>query len=224
MASGKFMFLSKDIELTRPRTVIEVDRDLAGDLGISMRALGQSLASMLNQDYVNWFSLGGRSYQVIPQVRNADRNDLQKIQDYQIATASGELVPLSTLVSVREEVVPSKRVQFQQLNAVTLSGVMLTSLGEALDYLETTGREVAPRNVRFDYKGESRQFRQEGAALEITFFLSILVIYLVLAAQFESWRDPFVILMSRAPSASPAPWAFLFLRSRDGEHLHPGWA
>ncbi|WP_295540521.1 efflux RND transporter permease subunit [uncultured Thiohalocapsa sp.] len=210
MASGKFMFLSKDIELTRPRTVIEVDRDLAGDLGISMRALGQSLASMLNQDYVNWFSLGGRSYQVIPQVRNADRNDLQKIQDYQIATASGELVPLSTLVSVREEVVPSKRVQFQQLNAVTLSGVMLTSLGEALDYLETTAREVAPRNVRFDYKGESRQFRQEGAALEITFFLSILVIYLVLAAQFESWRDPFVILMS-VPLSIAGAMAFLFL-------------
>ncbi|WP_058554188.1 efflux RND transporter permease subunit [Thiohalocapsa sp. ML1] len=210
MESGKFMFLQKDIKLARPRTVIEVDRDLAGDLGISMRQLGQSLAAMLNQDYVNWFSLGGRSYQVIPQVTNAARNDLDAIQDYQIATASGELVPLATLVSVRHEVVPSKRVQFQQLNAVTLSGVMLTSLGEALEYLETTAREVAPRNVRFDYKGESRQFRQEGAALEVTFFLSILVIYLVLAAQFESWRDPFVILMS-VPLSIAGAMAFLFL-------------
>jgi multidrug efflux pump len=210
MQSGKFMFLSKDIKLTRPRTVIEVDRDLAGDLGISMQQLGRSLASMLNQDYVNWFSLGGRSYQVIPQVPNLARNDLDAIQDYQIATASGALVPLATLVNIRQEVVPSKRVQFQQLNAVTLSGVMLTSLGEALEYLETTAREVAPRNVRFDYKGESRQFKQEGAALEVTFFLSILVIYLVLAAQFESWRDPFVILMS-VPLSIAGAMAFLFL-------------
>jgi multidrug efflux pump len=210
MQSGKFMFLKKDVELTRPRTVIEVDRDMAGDLGISMEQLGRSLAAMLNQDYVNWFSLAGRSYQVIPQVTNTARNDLNRIEDYQVATASGELVPLSTLVNVREEVVPSKRVQFQQLNAITLSGVMMTSLGEALDYLETTAREIVPRNVRFDTKGESRQYRQEGTALEITFFLSILVIYLVLAAQFESWRDPFVILMS-VPLSIAGAMAFLFL-------------
>jgi multidrug efflux pump len=210
MQSGKFMFLKKDVELTRPRTVIEVDRDMAGDLGISMEQLGRSLAAMLNQDYVNWFSLAGRSYQVIPQVTNAERNDLRAIEDYQIATASGELVPLATLVTVREEVVPSKRIQFQQLNAITLSGVMMTSLGEALDYLESTAREVVPRNVRFDTKGESRQYRQEGTALEVTFFMSILVIYLVLAAQFESWRDPFVILMS-VPLSIAGAMAFLFL-------------
>ncbi|MCG6942811.1 MAG: efflux RND transporter permease subunit [Thiohalocapsa sp.] len=210
MQSGKFMFLRKDVELTRPRTVIEVDRDLAGDLGISMEQLGRSLASMLNEDYVNWFSLSGRSYQVIPQVTNAERNDLSTIEDYELATASGELVPLASLVHIRDEVVPSKRVQFQQLNAITLSGVMTTSLGEALDYLETTTKEIAPRNVRFDTKGESRQFRQEGSALEVTFFLSILVIYLVLAAQFESWRDPFVILMS-VPLSIAGAMAFLFL-------------
>jgi len=210
MQSGKFMFLQKDIKLTRPRTVIEVDRDMAGDLGIDMRTLGQSMASMLNQDYVNWFSLEGRSYQVIPQVRNASRNDLDAIRDFQVHTAGGELVPLGTLVDIRQEVVPSKRVQFQQLNAVTLSGVMMVSLGEALEYLETTAKEIAPRNVRFDYKGESRQFKQEGAALEVTFFLSILVIYLVLAAQFESWRDPFVILTS-VPLSIAGAMAFLFL-------------
>jgi multidrug efflux pump len=210
MQSGKFMFLQKDIKLTRPRTVIEVDRDMAGDLGIDMRTLGQSMASMLNQDYVNWFSLEGRSYQVIPQVRNASRNDMDAIRDYQVHTAAGDLVPLGTLVDIRQEVVPSKRVQFQQLNAVTLSGVMVVSLGEALEYLETTAKEIAPRNVRFDYKGESRQFKQEGAALEVTFFLSILVIYLVLAAQFESWRDPFVILTS-VPLSIAGAMAFLFL-------------
>ena len=212
MGSGKFIFLSKDIEYTRPRTTIEVDRDLAGDLGVSMQDLGRGLAVMLNEDRVNWFSLGGRSYQVIPQVNQAARNAIGEIEDYQVRTGSGELVPLSTLVSVSEDVVPSKRTQFQQLNSITLSGVATpgVALGDALAYLEQTSAEIFPRNVRWDFKGESRQFRSEGGALEATFFLSILIIYLVLAAQFESWRDPFVILMS-VPLSIFGAMAFLFL-------------
>jgi multidrug efflux pump len=212
MGSGKFMFLQKDIKYTRPRTTIEVDRDLAGDLGISMEGLGRSLAVMLNEDRVNWFSLAGRSYQVIPQVSQSARNDIANVEDYQVRTGSGELVPLSTLVTVSKDVVPSKRTQFQQLNSITLSGVMTpgVALGDALAYLEQTSAEIFPRNVRWDYKGESRQFKTEGGALEATFFLSILVIYLVLAAQFESWRDPFVILMS-VPLSIAGAMAFLFL-------------
>jgi multidrug efflux pump len=212
MGSGKFMFLQKDIKFTRPRTTLNVDRDLAGDLGISMQDLGQSLAVMLNQDYVNWFSLEGRSYQVIPQVNRAARNDVGKVEDYYVRTSAGDLVPLSTLVTVSNDVVPSKRTQFQQLNAITLSGVMTpgVALGDALAYLEQTAGELFPRNVRWDYKGESRQFKSEGGALEATFFLSLLVIYLVLAAQFESWRDPFVILMS-VPLSIAGAMAFLFL-------------
>jgi multidrug efflux pump len=212
MGSGKFIFLSKDIKYTRPRTTIEVDRDLAGDLGISMQDLGRSLAVMLNEDRVNWFSLGGRSYQVIPQVNQTARNAISEIEDYQVRTGSGELVPLSTLVSVSEDVVPSKRTQFQQLNSITLSGVTTpgVALGDALAYLEQTGADIFPRNVRWDFKGESRQFKTEGGALEATFFLSILIIYLVLAAQFESWRDPFVILMS-VPLSIFGAMAFLFL-------------
>ncbi len=212
MGSGKFIFLSKDIKYTRPRTTIDVDRDLAGDLGISMQDLGRSLAVMLNEDRVNWFSLGGRSYQVIPQVNQTARNAIAEVEDYQVRTGSGELVPLSTLVSVSEDVVPSKRTQFQQLNSITLSGVATpgVALGDALAYLEQTGSEIFPRNVRWDFKGESRQFKNEGGALEATFFLSILIIYLVLAAQFESWRDPFVILMS-VPLSIFGAMAFLFL-------------
>jgi multidrug efflux pump len=212
MASGKFMFLQKDIKYTRPRTTIDIDRDLAGDLGISMQALGRSLAVMLNEDRVNWFSLAGRSYQVIPQVARPARNAIADIEDYQVRTGGGELVPLSTLVTIHDDVVPSKRTQFQQLNSITLSGVMTpgVALGDALAYLEQTGAEIFPRNVRWDYKGESRQFKSEGGALEATFFLSILVIYLVLAAQFESWRDPFVILMS-VPLSIAGAMAFLFL-------------
>jgi multidrug efflux pump len=212
MASGNFMFLSKDIKYERPRTVLEVDRDLAGDLGISMADLGRSLSVMLNEDYVNWFSLEGRSYQVIPQVAQRFRNDIGQLQDFYVRNAAGDLIPLSALVEIRDQVEPSKRVQFQQLNAITLSGVMTPGvpLGAALAYLEQEASALFPRGVRWDYKGESRQFKTEGAALEVTFFLSLLIIYLVLAAQFESWRDPFVILMS-VPLTIAGALAFLFL-------------
>jgi multidrug efflux pump len=212
MASGNFMFLSKDIKYERPRTVLEVDRDLAGDLGISMADLGRSLSAMLNEDYVNWFSLEGRSYQVIPQVAQRFRNDIGELQDFYVRNAAGDLIPLSALVEIRDEVEPSKRVQFQQLNAITLSGVMTPGvpLGAALAYLEQEASALFPRGVRWDYKGESRQFKTEGAALEVTFFLSLLIIYLVLAAQFESWRDPFVVLMS-VPLTIAGALAFLFL-------------
>ncbi|NBC48471.1 MAG: MMPL family transporter [Gammaproteobacteria bacterium] len=212
MQSGQFMFLQKDVKFERPRTILEVDRDLAGDLGISMQQLGQSLGVMLNEDYVNWFSLEGRSYKVIPQVDRAARNAIERIEDYQIRTDTGQLVPISTLVEFRQTVEPSQRTQFQQLNAITLSGVPTpgVTLGDALGYLEKTAAEILPRNVRWDYKGESRQFKSEGGALEATFFLSILVIYLVLAAQFESWRDPFVILMS-VPLTIAGAMVFLFL-------------
>jgi len=212
MGSGKFMFLQKDVKLERPRTVLEVDRDLAGDMGISMADLGQSLSGMLNEDYVNWFSLAGRSYKVIPQVEQRFRNDAGELADFYVQNRNGELVPLSTLVKVRHEVEPSKRTQFQQLNSITLSGVMTPGvpLGDALAYLEEQAQALFPQGVRYDFKGESRQFKGEGSALEVTFFLSLLIIYLVLAAQFESWRDPFVILMS-VPLSVAGAMAFLFL-------------
>jgi multidrug efflux pump len=212
MGSGKFMFLQKDVKLERPRTVLEVDRDLAGDLGVSMADLGASLAGMLNEDYVNWFSLEGRSYKVIPQVDQRFRNDPGELGDYHVRNRDGELVPLDALVRVTKTVEPSKRTQFQQLNSVTLSGVMTPGvpLGDALAYLEEQADALFPRGVRYDFKGESRQFKGEGAALEVTFFLSILIIYLVLAAQFESWRDPFVVLMS-VPLTIAGAMAFLFL-------------
>ena len=212
MASGNFMFLQKDVKLERPRTVLEVDRDLAGDLGISMQELGRSLSAMMNEDYVNWFSLSGRSYKVIPQVDRRYRNDEGELKDFQVRTAAGDLVPVSALVNLKQQVEPSKRTQFQQLNAITLSGVMMpgVTVGDALAYLEREAKTIFPRGVRFDYKGESRQYKTEGAALEVTFFLSLLVIYLVLAAQFESWRDPFVILMS-VPLSIAGAMAFMFL-------------
>jgi multidrug efflux pump len=167
---------------------------------------------MLNEDYVNWFSLEGRSYKVIPQVEQRFRNDAAELGNYYVRNRAGELVPLSTLVKVRHDVEPSKRTQFQQLNSIGLSGVMMPGvpLGDALAYLEEQANKIFPQGVRYDFKGESRQFKGEGTALEVTFFLSLLIIYLVLAAQFESWRDPFVILMS-VPLTIAGAMAFLFL-------------
>jgi multidrug efflux pump len=212
MGSGKFAFLRKSVELTRPKTIVLIDRNRAGDLGISMQDIGRNLAVMLGTNYVNRFSLEGRSYKVIPQVARQYRLDRSMLDDYHIRTASGGLIPLSTIVSFRQTVEPSTRSQFQQLNSVTLEGIMAdgTSLGDAIEFLEGVAREVLPAGFTWDYQGESRQYAKQGSALVFTFFLSLLVIYLVLAGQFESWRDPVIILVS-VPMSIAGAMAFLTL-------------
>ena len=212
MGSGNFMFLRKTSEFDRPVTTVVVDRDRAGDLGITMEAVGRDLARMLGGAEVNRFSLDGRSYEVIAQVQRQYRRDERMLEHYYTRAASGELVPLSALVSFERAVEPSVRAQFQQLNSVTLEGVMRpgVAMGDALGYLERTADQIFPRGYSYDYKGSSRQFKQQGSALMVTFFLSLLVIYLVLAAQFESWRDPFIILVS-VPMSVAGAMAFITL-------------
>ncbi|NIR32007.1 MAG: MMPL family transporter [Gammaproteobacteria bacterium] len=212
LSSGKFAFLNKSIELTRPKTTVVIDRDRAASLGITMQDIGSNLASALGSNYVNRFSLQGRSYKVVPQVARRYRLDHRMLDDYYIRARSGGLIPLSTVVSFRDSVEPSERTQFQQLNSLTLEGVMArgVSLGEALGYLEDEARGLFPRGYAWDYTGASRQFAQQGSALVVTFFLSLLVIYLVLAAQFESWRDPLIILVS-VPMTIAGALAFITL-------------
>jgi multidrug efflux pump len=196
--SGKFAFLNKSLEMSMPRTRIVIDRDRAGDLGIGMDDIGTTLATFLGGNYVNRFSLAGRSYEVIPQVPRRFRPSHDDLNDYYVRSASGDLVPLAGLVSFEHSIEPSQRAQFQQLNSVTINGVMApgVSIGEAIEFMEATAAELFPREFSYDYIGESRQFKQQGSALILTFFLSIAVIYLVLAAQFESWRDPLIILIA----------------------------
>jgi len=212
MQSGKFLFLRKSIEFSKPRTRILVDRDRAGVLGVSMQEIGRGLSVLVGDGYVNRFSLAERSYKVIPQVSREFRLNPEQLRDYHVRSASGEMVPLGNLVTSEDLVEPSKRTQFQQLNAVTVEGIMApgTPLGEALDVLEAGARQIFPNNVSWDYVGESRQYRQQGSALMVTFFMSLLVIYLVLAAQFESWRDPLIILVS-VPMSIAGAMAFLML-------------
>ncbi len=212
MGSGNFMFLRKSIDFARPRTLIEIDRDRAGTLGIDMREIGRSLAVLLGDGYVNRFSLAERSYKVIPQVAREFRLDQEMLNDYYVRTGDGELVPLGNLVRFSHSVEPSQRTQFQQLNSVNVEGVMApgVTLGDALAYLEGEARELLPPNVGIDYLGQARQYAQQGSALIWTFFMSLLVIYLVLAAQFESWRDPIIILVS-VPMSIAGALAFLTL-------------
>ena len=198
MQSRQFVYMDKSMDMSLPLNRIRIDRDRAGDLGVNMDDIGVTLATMLGGNYVNRFSLQGRSYEVIPQVMRPYRGNFDQLDQFYVRSASGELVPLSGVVSYETVIEPTRRTQFQQLNAVTISAIPApgVSLGDAISFIEAEAEQRFPREFSYDYTGESRQFKQQGSALVLTFFLSLLVIYLVLAAQFESWRDPLIILMS----------------------------
>jgi multidrug efflux pump len=205
-ASGKFVFLNKTLEMALPRTRVVIDRDRAGDLGIDMDEIGVTLATFLGGNYVNRFSLQGRSYEVIPQVPRNFRATEADLDSYYVRAADDQLVPLGGLVSFEQSIEPTQRAQFQQLNSVTINGVMApgVTIGDAIEFMENEARVRFPQEFSYDYVGESRQFKQQGSALVLTFFLSLVVIYLVLAAQFESWRDPLIILISVPMSVAGA--------------------
>jgi len=198
MKSGKFIFLRSSLDFNRPAMTVQVDRAKANALGLSMQDIGQALTTMLSEGYVNRFADEGRSYKIIPQVARSFRATEENLKHYYVKTASGKAIPLSTVTHVTRSVEPNQRSQFQQLNALTIEGVPFpgVSLGEALDYLTQQARASFPRGVNVDYAGQSRQFEQEGNALLFTFFFALILIYLVLAAQFESFRDPLIILIA----------------------------
>ncbi|MBQ0798639.1 MAG: efflux RND transporter permease subunit [Porticoccaceae bacterium] len=212
MGSGIFAFLQKGSTFSRPKATLVIDRKLAADLGISMQQIGRDLSSFLSDNDSNRFNLVGRSYKVIPQVDDASRLNVDKLDNYYIKTENGEQIPLSALVRIEKSVEPSKRTQFQQLNSLTVQGLMVppNTIGDALAYLEEQAEELFPRGYHWDYTGPSRQFKQQGGALVGTFFMSILVIYLVLSAQFESWRDPLIILIS-VPLSIASALVFIML-------------
>ena len=196
--SGLFIFTDGDLKFDTPQFDLKIDSAKANRLGITMSDVGQALATMLGGNYVNRFNLYGRSYQVIPQAPREFRETADWLTRYQVRTASGELVPLSAIATVKETVQPNALTSFQQLNSATLSGVPFPgrTLGEAVDFLKKTADDIFPAGFTYDFQGESRQYVQEGNALVVTFVFALIVIFLVLAAQFESFRDPFVILVA----------------------------
>jgi multidrug efflux pump len=196
--SRKFIFIDKDLKIDKPRMDVLIDREKAATLGISMQQIGMELGAMLSGGFANRFALENRSYKVIPQVQRSDRLTASQLEQYYIRTGAGELIPLSTIVSLREMVEPQQLKRFQQLNAVAITfaprpGV---SKGEALRILDEAAADILPQGYSVDYAGESRQFKQEGSAMLLTLALALIVIFLVLSAQFESFRDALIMLLT----------------------------
>jgi multidrug efflux pump len=195
-ASGKFAFLDIDLAFDKPEVVVDIDRAKAAQMGVSMDTLGGTLATLLGEGEINRFTLEGRSYKVIAQVERPYRASPGWLNNYYVKNDQGQLLPLSTLISLSDRARPRQLNQFQQLNSAIIQGVPMVSIGEALESVRAITREEAPEGFSVDYAGAARQFVQEGSALWVTFGLALAIIFLVLAAQFESFRDPLVILVT----------------------------
>jgi multidrug efflux pump len=198
LKSGEFMFFDTDLKYDQPQSVIEIDRDKTAQLGLTMTQVGTALGGLLGGGYVNYFSMDTRSYKVIPQVERVSRLNVDQLLNYPVAMIGGVPVPLSTIAKIRTETVPETLNHFQQLNAATLSGVMAAgvSLDDALKYLKDLAARTLPQGYSIDYGGQARQYVQESGGIMTTFGFAIIIVFLALAALFESFRDPLVILIS----------------------------
>jgi multidrug efflux pump len=212
-ASGLFLFADVDLKFDQPQAEVVFDRDKLRSQGVDLSQAGRDLSTLLGGDYVNRFSIQGRSYKVIPQIQRAERLTPDQLSQIYITGSGDKLVPLSTFASLRTTTEPRELKKFQQLNAVRVQGVTPppVPLDSALRFLEDEARAILPQGFTIDYAGESRQLRTEGRSFLGTFLLSAVLIYLVLAAQFESFRDPFIILAGSVPLAIAGALLFSFL-------------
>jgi multidrug efflux pump len=212
-ASGLFIFADSDLKFDQPQAEVVFDRDKLRSQGVDLTQAGQDLSTMLGGDYVNRFSIQGRSYKVIPQIKRAERLTPDQLQQIYVKGSDNKLVPLSTFATLKNTTEPRELKKFQQLNAVTIQGVIPPNvpLDKALSFLEDQAKTILPKGFTVDYSGESRQLRVEGSKFLGTFLLSAILIYLVLAAQFESFRDPFIILVGSVPLAISGALMFSFL-------------
>ncbi|BCS52054.1 efflux RND transporter permease subunit [Geobacter sp. SVR] len=204
-----------DVKLDQPQSEFVIDRDKVAALGLSLEQIGADLGGMVGGGFVNRFDIAGRSYKVIPQIERVGRLNPSQLNDIHVTGPNGKLIPLSTVASLKDSVVPRSLNRFQQLNAVKLSGVAIRPLDEALRFLETEAGKILPKGYVLDYTGESRQLRTEGNKFLPAFSLAIVLIFLVLAAQFNSFRDPFVILAGSVPLAIFGALLFTFLKMPD---------
>jgi multidrug efflux pump len=212
-ASGKFIYADSDLKYDQPQTEVVFDRDKLRSQGVDLSQAGQDLSTMLGGNYVNRFSIQGRSYKVIPQIERAERLTPEQLSQIYVTGSQDKLVPLSTFATLKTTTEPRELKKFQQLNAVRIQGVVPPGvpLDQALKVLEAKAKEILPQGFTVDYAGESRQLRTEGSKFLGTFLLSGILIYLVLAAQFESFRDPFIILAGSVPLAISGALLFSFL-------------
>ena len=197
-ATGLFFYIDTDLKLDKPQITVEVDRDMVSTLGLTQQDVGAALTAALGGGYVNYFSIAGRSYKVIPQVLQVDRLNSSQVLDYYIRTPDGSLLPTGTVARQKVSTVPEGINHFQQLNSGSIFGVYAPSVSQQqiLDLMRKTVAEVAPTGYQVDYSGPSRQYVQESSGFVVTLMFAIIIVFLALSAQYESFRDPIVILVS----------------------------
>ena len=216
MKSGMFAFPPLiDVKIDQPQSEFVIDRDKVAALGLNLESVGADVGGMVGGNFVNRFDISGRSYKVIPQIQRTSRLNAEQLKDIYVTGPNGKLIPLSTIAILQDSVVPRSLNRFQQLNAVKISGVAVRPLDEALRYLEDEAGKILPKGYVLDYTGESRQLRTEGNKFLPAFALAVILIFLVLAAQFNSFRDPFVILAGSVPLAMFGALLFTFLKMPD---------
>jgi multidrug efflux pump len=212
-ASGQFAFPPiSDVRIDQANARIAIDREKVASMGLSMQQVGMDVAAMVGGNFVNRFDLDGRAYKVIPQIERIARLTPEQLTQIHITGPGGDLMPLSAVATLEEGVEPRTLNRFQQLNAIKLSGIATRSLDGGLKLLEDAATRILPPGYRIDYTGESRQLRQESGKFLPAMGLALLLIFLVLAAQFNSFRDPFVILAGSVPLAMFGALVFTFLK------------
>ncbi len=226
--SGQFAFPPiTDVRIDQEKSEIVVDRDKVATMGLSLAQVGGDLAAMLGGNFVNRFNIDGRAYKVIPQIERIGRLSADQLQDIYITGPDNKLIPLGAVASLRRGIEPRTLNRFQQLNSVRISGVATRSLDQGLKVLEEASKKILPQGYHTDYTGESRQLRQEGGKFLPAMGLAILLIFLVLAAQFNSFRDPFVVLAGSVPLAMFGALIFTFLKFAGPPSMHfkltEGW-
>jgi len=212
MASGKFMFLDIDTKVDQPETELVLDRDKVASMGLNMSDVGADLGALVGGNYVNRFNFAGRSYKVIPQLRRSERLNASQLENTYVKGPNGQLVPLSTFAKLVTRTEPRSLNRFQQLNAVKIEGQSFLSLDDSLKLLENEAAQILPKGYSVGYTGESRQLRVEGSKFLPSLLLALTLIFLVLAAQFNSFRDPWIILLGSVPLAMFGALAFCFLK------------
>ena len=211
--NGMFAFPPQiDTKIDQPEMELIIDRDKVAALGLNLQQVGSDLAALVGGNFVNRFSLAGRSYKVIPQLKRIERLNAEQLENNYVAGPGGKLIPVSTFAHFERHVTPRTLNRFQQLNAVIISGVAIRPLDEALKFFEAEGAKILPEGYKIDYTGESRQLRTQGNSFLFTMLLAVILIYLVLAAQFNSFRDPVIIIFGSMPLAMFGALIFCFLK------------
>src|SRR5438552_2561426 len=224
MQSGMFFFPPQiDTKIDQPQSEIVFDHDKVAAMGLDMQPVGADLSASIGGNFVNRFNIAGRSYKVIPQIKRTERLNPEQLENIYVTGPNNQLVPLSTVAMTRHQTVARLLSPMQQLSAVQISGVSGAPLDTALKFLEDEAHKILPKGYVLDYTGDSRQLRTEGNKFLPAFILAVVLIFLVLAAQFNSFRDPFIILLGSVPLAMFGALLFTFLKMPSGKFFTDGW-